>query len=468
MRYLPMFRRIRRQSCLVIGGGDVAARKVAMLLRAGADITVIAPKASPTIHDLKKVGKISLHLRRFETTDISNQAIIISATGVREIDEMVAATAAKASIPINVVDNPDISDFIFPAVVDRDPMIVAVSTGGAAPVLAREIRSAIEVLLPSSLGNLIRNAEKLRTTVRSHLASVRERQRFWARYFRGWRTATLTGNKNILNQNKQNFLKSVFTEQDGHVAIVGAGPGDADLLTLRALQHLQDADVIIHDRLIGPNILDYARRDAEQINIGKAFGKHSHNQNEINILLAHHASLGKHVVRLKGGDPFVFGRGGEEPEFLQAQGISVEVIPGITASLGCAASAGIPLTHRNATQSVTLLTGTSTNELATHNWHALVATGATLAVYMGLGTANQLSNALIKAGMHGDTPVAVIENGTLATERIVVGQLAELERLLAENAIRSPAMLMIGDVVDQYQISDSKRRKEQQLLAAAS
>jgi uroporphyrin-III C-methyltransferase/precorrin-2 dehydrogenase/sirohydrochlorin ferrochelatase len=476
MRYLPMFRKIHRQRCLVVGAGDVAFRKVTMLLRAGADVTMVAPRVSPAVRDLSDAGKITLNQRRFVPTDISDQALIVSATGIHAIDELVAAEGKRASIAVNVVDNPTLSDFIFPAIVDRDPMIVAVSTGGAAPVLAREIRSAIEALLPTSLGALIRKAEKLRATAKRRLGSVEERRRFWTQYFQGWRTATLTGDKLPRHQDSAILFENAKAKQIGHVALVGAGPGDADLLTLRALQHLQDADVIIHDRLIGPDVLDYARRDAERIDVGKAPGKHSHNQTEINALLAHHASLGKQVVRLKGGDPFIFGRGGEELEYLQALNISVEVVPGVTASLGCAASAGIPLTHRDATQAVTLLTGTSANELAAQDWPALVANKATLAVYMGLATADRLREELISAGIHRDMPVAVIENGTLATERVVTGQLGNLDALIKDNAIRSPAMLIIGEVVEKATSAkrvtnptrNSNQLREPLILAAVS
>ena len=466
MRYLPIFRRIRQQHCLVVGGGDVAFRKVAMLLRAGAEVAVIAPKISGPLRDLGDAGKVSLRQRQFLPEDIVNQALVISATGQTHIDGLVAMTARQAAIPVNVVDNPDISDFIFPAIVDRDPMIVAVSTGGAAPVLAREIRSVIEALLPSSLGNLIRDAEKLRTAVKRRLVSVTERRRFWTHYFRGWRTATLAANPMLQVSDSDVLLECAAQNESGHVAIVGAGPGDADLLTLRALQHLQDADVIIYDRLIGPSVLDYARRDAKRIDVGKTPGKHSHSQTEINDLLAHHAAQGKHVVRLKGGDPFIFGRGGEEQEYIRSRGISVEIVPGITASLGCAASAGIPLTHRNSSQAVTLLTGTSANELAAHDWPSLVKSRATLAVYMGLSTAPLLRQALIGAGMRSDMPVAIIENGTLASQRIFTGRLDQIEKLLTTNAVGAPALLIIGDVVAQGHIS--KIAKEPQVLAVAS
>ncbi len=466
MRYLPMFRRIRHQHCLVVGGGDIAFRKVTMLLRAGAEIAVIAPKISAPLRDLGDAGKVSLRQRQFVPEDIANQALVVSATGQTNIDELVATTARQAAIPVNVVDNPDISDFIFPAIIDRDPMVVAVSTGGAAPVLAREIRSAIEALLPSSLGNLIRDAEKLRTTVKRRLVSVTERRRFWTHYFHGWRTATLTAKPMLQVSDGDVLLECTAQNQSGHVAIVGAGPGDADLLTLRALQHLQVADAIIYDRLVGPGVLDYARRDAERIDVGKAPGKHSHSQTEINALLAHHAARGKHVVRLKGGDPFIFGRGGEEQAYLRSRGISVEIVPGITASLGCAASARIPLTHRGLSQAVTLLTGTSANELAAHDWPYLVKSRATLAIYMGLGTASILSQALIEADMRSDMPVAIIENGTLASQRIFTGRLDQIEKLLTTNAVEAPALLIIGNVVAQGHIS--KHAKASQVLAVAS
>lgn len=443
MRYLPMFHDISGRSCLVVGAGPVAARKIMMLRRAEARVTVIAPGAIDAVRDLHYRdyrGAIHLHARPFAARDVAGHTLVIAATGDRAVDKAVSRAARAAGISVNVVDRPDISDFIMPAIIDRDPVIVAVSSAGTAPVLARRIRAAIEAMLPAGLGKIAAAASALRATVRDRIESPRARRRFWENYFRGWRRGRVADNADVARST---------AAPSGGVSLVGAGPGDPELLTLRALQRLQDADIIIHDRLVGEDILDYARRDAEVIDVGKAPGKHHYSQTEINALLAHHANSGKQVVRLKGGDPMIFGRGGEERDYLLARGIEVEIVPGITAALGCAATAGISLTHRGTARALTLLTGTVDGHAAAHDWEALVRGGSTLAVYMGVGTAAVFQEQLIAHGMDPATPVAVIENGTLAEERRVTATLAGLGELITAQAIRAPALLVIGTVAGQ-------------------
>jgi uroporphyrin-III C-methyltransferase/precorrin-2 dehydrogenase/sirohydrochlorin ferrochelatase len=437
MRYLPLFRDINGRDCLVVGGGTIAFRKIRLLRRAGGRVTVIAPYIADKLLAFGEADDIRFVFRPFETDDVIGRVLVVAATGDRAVNAAVSAAARNIGVPVNVVDDAALSDVVMPAIVDRNPLIVAISSGGAAPVLARNIRAAIEAMLPANLGRLAETARALRVRVRQHITDPAKRLRFWERYFLGWRS----GSAGIAIEE---FGRPA---NDGQVAIVGAGPGDPDLLTLKALQRLQDADVIIHDRLVGPAILDYARRDADLINVGKTPGRHGHSQDEINALLAHHAGQGKRVVRLKGGDPFIFGRGGEEQAYLKARGIGVDIVPGITAALGCASAGGIPLTHRGTAQAVTLLTGTAGGNLPDLDWTAIAATKATLAVYMGVGTAGALGKNLIAAGAGPATPVAIIENGTLESERITTGRLDELAALVEGNAVRAPALLIIGEVV---------------------
>jgi uroporphyrin-III C-methyltransferase/precorrin-2 dehydrogenase/sirohydrochlorin ferrochelatase len=410
MQYLPLFKNVRQRPCVVVGGGPVAERKIRMLLRAKAAVTVVAPNTTADIHLWSESGRVVWTKRHFQPTDALGGTLVISATGDAAVDTAVSEAARAAGVLVGVVDAPDLSDFITPAIVDRSPVVIAVSSAGAAPVLARQIRATLEALLPANLGRLAEAANRLRTEVRHRIPSIDLRRRFWTGFFRNWRSDSLLARKGapsaIDSSTIDRFLSTPVPA--GQVAIVGAGPGDPDLLTLKALQFLQDADVIIYDRLVGPEVLDYARRDAETIYVGKAPGRHSHSQDEINALLAQHAGLGRRVVRLKGGDPFIFGRGGEERAYLIERGIDVIVVPGITAAAGCAATAGIPLTHRGAAQSVTYLTGASAGDVPDYDWSALARTGGTLAIYMGVGTASIIAARLIENGLTTATPIAVI------------------------------------------------------------
>jgi uroporphyrin-III C-methyltransferase/precorrin-2 dehydrogenase/sirohydrochlorin ferrochelatase len=455
MRYLPLFRNVCDRPCLVVGGGPVAQRKVQMLLRAKAAVTVIAPDATDRIRGWGKSGRITWKDRCFDRGDVTNRLLVISATGDATVDKAVSSAARAARVPVGVVDAPDLSDFITPAIVDRSPLVVAVSSGGAAPLLARQIRATVEALLPANLGYLVTAADRLRAQVRDRIPAIAARRRFWTGFFRNWRSDSLLagiGAPSVVDSSAiDRFLKE--PARTGRVAIVGAGPGDPDLLTLKALQYLQDADVIIYDRLVGPGVLNYARRDADTIYVGKAPGKHSHSQDEINVLMAYHAGLGKQVVRLKGGDPFIFGRGGEERAYLIGRGIDVKIVPGITAAAGCAAEAGIPLTHRGTAQSVTYLTGTSAGEIPDYDWQALAKTGGTLVIYMGVGTAQTIASRLMDNGLAATVPVAVIEDGTLPTQRTVTGSLGELGLLIRSPGVQTPALLMIGNAVSQADLT---------------
>ena len=352
-------------------------------------------------------------------------------------------------VPVNVVDRPSLCTFIWPAIVDRDPVTIAISSGGTAPVLARSIRARLEALLPANLGRLARFAEDFRAAVKAINPPGPARRRFWDRFFAGpIAEAVLAGDERRVRERMLTLInrRGEASAEEGIVHLVGAGPGDPELLTLRALRVLQEADVIVHDRLIGPRILDYARRDADRIYVGKAPGSHARTQDEINGLLASHARAGRRVARLKGGDPFVFGRGGEEREYLLRQGLRVEVVPGVTAATGCAAAAGIPLTHRDQAQTLTIVTAHGRDGEPDLDWRALARDRQTLAIYMGASTAGRAARRLIEHGRDPATPAAVIANGTLAEQRTAAGELQDLERL-AREAGSGPALILIGEVV---------------------
>lgn len=436
MRYLPLFKNMKGQPCLVVGGGAVAERKIAYLRRAAAAVTVIAPDISPSLKKLSETGEILIHQRPIEAEDIHGFSLVFSATGIEAVDRMVSETARAKGIDVCAVDSPDHSSFIVPAIVDRDPVMVAVSSGGTMPVLAREIRARLETLLPARLGDAALAAWKSRSRVRASLPDCKTRRDFWTRQAR----------KILAGGNFPEKALHTDDHQTGRVSIVGAGPGDPDLLTLKAVQRLQEADVILYDRLVTPEIIGYARRDAERIDVGKAPGRKGYSQDAINALMAHRAEAGQHVVRLKGGDPFIFGRGGEERDYLTARNIPVDIVPGITAALGCAAAENISLTHRGESQSVTLLTGVSGGKVAPQDWAALAQTGGTLVTYMGANSAGQIREALIYGGLAIDTPVAIIENGTREDSRRLNGTVGDLDALAGLVTPGNPALMIIGKV----------------------
>ena len=449
MRYFPAFFDLDGRRALIVGGGETAARKLRLLRKAKAWVTVVAPDAAPEISELAEAGEIAWIARAFEAGDVLGQDLVVSATGLSDIDERVAKAARKAEQPVNVVDRPDLSSFITPAIVDRDPIVIGISSGGSAPVLARRIRAQIESLLPAGIGRLADFAESFRGAVAATIAPA-GRKRFWERFFDGpVAEAVLKGDERGARERMLALVNSpaARAREAGIVHIVGAGPGDPDLLTFRAMRLIQDADVIFYDKLVGPEIVDYARRDAERVYVGKTKGNHSKSQDEINALMAEAAAAGKRVVRLKGGDPFVFGRGGEEADYLRALGHAVEVVPGITAATGCAAAADIPLTFRSVAQAVTFVTGHTADGEPDLDWAALTDPRQTLVIYMGVSTAGTIARRLIEHGVETSRPVAVIENGTRADQKVVKGSLGALESLVEQNAIAGPAVIVVGEVV---------------------
>ena len=426
MDYLPLFAAIKEKPVLVVGTGEIADRKIAFLQRAGAQIKVVEEAD-------------------FDESQIDSVVLVIAATEDRDLNRRISDAAQARYRLVNVVDDQPLCSFIFPSIVDRSPLLVAISSGGTAPVLARVLREKIEALLPTSLGRMAEKASYWRNHLKTRLTSVTERRRFWERVFRG-RFASLmhAGNETAAQKILEDELDNPGST-GGEIILVGAGPGDAGLLTLRGLQVLQDADVVFYDHLVTDGVRELIRRDAEQICVGKRAGEHSVPQHDTNQMLIDAAKAGKTVVRLKGGDPFIFGRGGEELETLCDAGIPFSVVPGITAASGCSAYSGIPLTHRDYAQSVRLVTGhlKTGSEL---DWHNLAAEKQTLVFYMGLNQAATIQAKLLEHGMNADMPVALVENGTAITQRVVDGVLTQLGELAQQ--VESPALIVVGRVVE--------------------
>ncbi len=450
MEYLPIFARLDRRPCLVVGGGEVALRKVQLLLRSGARVTVNAPQLTEGLSELARSGAIRVRPGVFDPDLISRQFLVIAATDDLQTNTRVYQAANRAGKLVNVVDDPARCSFIMPAIVDRSPLVVAISSGGAAPVLARLVRARLESLLPANLGKLAALARSFRATVKKQLGSLARRRRFWESVFTG-PVASLAeaGRLRAARAALQKALARARSEPEappGEVWLVGAGPGDPSLLTLRALQLMQQADVILHDRLVSEAVLDLARRDAKRIPVGKAPGCRGTSQEEINALMIDLARGGQRVCRLKGGDPFIFGRGGEELEALRAAGIAFQVVPGITAAAGCAAYAGVPLTHRSHSQAVMFVTAHHTDALDTLDWSSLARARQTLAIYMGVRKFGRIRDELVRHGRTAGTPIAIIQNGTTPAQRVLQGTLGSLPTLAERHKVQSPAILIVGEV----------------------
>ena len=455
MRYFPVFTDLDGRPCLVVGGGETAARKVRLLRRARAHVVVVAHSLTAELAALADDGAITHVRREFRAGDVLGKALVIAATDIGAVDEAVAELARVANVPVNAVDRPWASTFITPAIVDRDPLVIGISSGGAGPVLARQIREKLEAMLPARLGRLATFAEGFRGAIAEKLSPGPARLRFWQRVFDGpVAEDVIRGREDAATARMNTMLADVADRAEGEVAIVGAGPGDPDLLTFKALRYLQRADVVVHDRLVAPEIVDYSRRDAERIFVGKARGSRGCAQDDINAKLLAYAQQGLKVVRLKGGDPFVFGRGGEERDHLEAHGIPVVVVPGVTAATGCAAAAGLPLTDRRYASAVTFVTGHPRDADAPPDWHALATSGQTLAVYMGVGTAGITAERLMAHGLSGDTPAAVVERGTMPDQRVVQTTLGDLGACVTAHGVQPPAMLVIGEVA---RVRDDRR-----------
>ncbi len=445
MDYLPLFAELKAKPVLVIGGGDIAARKIMFLRRAGANVQVVAAALSEEVAALVERQEIQWRAHEFEEQQLDDVFLVIAATDDDALNQRVSAAANARYRLVNVVDNQPLCSVVFPSIVDRSPLLVAIFSGGSAPVLSRLIREKIEALLPTNLGRVAEAASYWRHHIKTHLTTTAARRRFWERVFNGrFASLMIAGNKAAADKALEEELHQP-EKRLGEIILVGAGPGDAGLLTLRGLQAVQQADVVFYDHLVTPEIRELVRRDAEMICVGKRAGEHSVPQHETNQMLVDAAREGKTVVRLKGGDPFIFGRGGEELQAAAAAGIPFQVVPGVTAAAGATAYAGIPLTHRDYAQSVTFVTGHYKADSAAHDWSLLAQSRQTLAIYMGTMKAAEISAQLIAHGRDSNTPVAVISRGSRADQQTITGTLQQLEAL-AKGA-PMPTLLVVGEVV---------------------
>ena len=450
MDYLPVFLKIKGRPCLLVGGGEIAARKADLLLRAGAELTVVAPEIGPGVAGLKETGVIVHKQRAFSPEDLQGQALVVAATDDAALNRQVSDLAQKSALPVNVVDQVNLCSFIMPSIVDRSPVIVAVSTGGASPVLARLMRARLETLIPAAFGQLASLASEFREQVKQHFEEPARRRLFWEQVLDGPIAEMMfAGRAGAARRALRDELAAGVESLPltGEVYLVGAGPGDPDLLTSRAIRLMQRADVIVHDRLVSDAVLRLTRRDAQRIYAGKERSRHMLPQESINQLLVRLAKEGKRVLRLKGGDPFIFGRGGEEIDSLAEEGIPFQIVPGITAASGCAAYAGIPLTHRDYAQSCVFVTGHLKDGGINLDWDALAKPQQTIVVYMGLVGLPLICQELIKRGLPENLPAALIEQGTTPHQRIFAGTLTTLPEIVEGADVHAPTLTIIGEVV---------------------
>jgi len=445
MDFLPIFLNVKGKLCLVVGGGEVAARKAGVLLDAGAKVRVVAPQIKSALSEQQGVESI---VDRFDALHLDGITLVIAATDDRSVNQQVSEQAHARNIPVNVVDDPELCSFIMPAILDRSPLMVAFSSGGASPVLTRMMRGMLESMIPQNYSRLAAFAERFRQQVKQRVTNPAKRRIFWENALEGVvAEKVLTGDENSAEAMLHKMLQDEDNIQRGEVYLVGAGPGDPDLLTFRALRLMQKADVVVYDNLVSKPIVEMARRDAERIFVGKKRADHTLRQEEINELLVRLAKEGKRVLRLKGGDPFIFGRGGEEIETLAAEGIPFQVVPGITAASGVASYAGIPLTHRDYAQSCMFVTGHLKDGTMNLDWAALARPRQTVVVYMGLHGLETLCAQLLAHGMPESTPIAIVQQGTTRNQRVFTGTLKTLPGIAEREQPQAPTLIIIGGVV---------------------
>jgi uroporphyrin-III C-methyltransferase / precorrin-2 dehydrogenase / sirohydrochlorin ferrochelatase len=449
MKSFPIFINLIHRPVIVIGGGDVALRKIEMLLRAGAKITVIASTLCKELKHYQKLKKIQVKIKSFEKNDLTNPVLVVAATNNKKVNLLVSKTAQALNIPVNVVDEPSLCSFTMGSIIDRSPLVIAISSEGNAPVLAKFVREKIEALIPHSFSKLASVMGLMRESVKNRYKTTQSRRIFWENLI------DLPLVRQFLNQTKRLSVQQLMTlvkkneikNKQGEVFLVGGGPGDPDLLTFRALHLMQRSDVCVYDKLISKDVLNLVRRDAELIFVGKERDQHTMPQEKINQLLVKLAKKGMRVLRLKGGDPFIFGRGGEEIEMLMEHKIPFQVVPGITAANGVSSYAGIPLTHRDYAQSCIFVTGHMKNEKLSLEWNSLVKANQTVVVYMGLLALSQICEQFITHGASKNLPIAVVEQGTTSGQKVVTGSLLNITQKVKKEKLKSPSLIIIGNVV---------------------
>ncbi len=478
MNTFPLFFKLEDRKVLIVGGGEVALRKADLLSRAGACITILAPDISHELQALLTDSKHEFIYENYNKTYMSGARVIIAATDDETLNHQIHADATELNIPVNVVDTPHLCDFIFPAIIDRNPIVIGISSNGKAPVLARLLRARLETLIPQGYGKLAKLAGEFRSEVKAKIPTLTGRRQFWERAFEGQVSQLMfAGNETEATAQLQadldstaaaiskksddtdsvresDAIKNVAPDESekslpavGEVYIVGAGPGDPELLTFKALRLMQQADVVFYDALVSPQVLDLCRRDADKIFVGKKRSNHTVAQLGINELLVNHAKQGRRVVRLKGGDPFIFGRGGEEIESLRAHNVPYQVVPGITAANAAASYAGIPLTHRDHSQSVRFVTGFLKAGAPNSNFKSFLNTDETVVFYMGLHSLARLTEGLVDAGRSSETPIAIVSNASMSNQQVLTGTLATIVAKQEQAQLPTPALLIMGDVV---------------------
>jgi uroporphyrin-III C-methyltransferase / precorrin-2 dehydrogenase / sirohydrochlorin ferrochelatase len=449
MQSLPIFINIKNRHCVVIGGGDVAMRKVTMLLKASAAITLVSPDVCHELQTLVDTHKIKHLKTTFEPSHVDGACLVVAATNDEAVNEVVSVSAKAANIPVNVVDSPALCTFTMGSIIDRSPIVIAVSSEGNAPVLARYIRAKIETMLPAAYGRIATIAGEFRNQVKAKFKTTQARRIFWEGMLQGPLVErVLSGQEQAAREFlKESIQQADNTKKQGEVFLVGGGPGDPDLLTFRALRLMQQCDVCVYDKLVSPEVMELVRRDAELIYVGKARDQHTMPQEDINNLLARLALEGKRVLRLKGGDPFIFGRGGEEIETLMQNGVPFQVVPGITAANGVSSYAGIPLTHRDYSQACLFITGHLKDGSLDLDWDAIMRPNQTVVIYMGLVGLAEICEQLIAKGISAKMPIAIIQQGTTQRQRVVTGTLSDIAEKVVLAQMKPPCLTIIGEVV---------------------
>lgn len=451
MQYLPILTKLDNKPVLVVGGGDVALRKCRAFLKARAAVTLVAPEFCDELIELANNKEVTLVEAYFNEQHLEGMMLVIAATDLEDVNAQVFELANARNIFVNVVDDQPKCSFIFPSIVDRDPITIAISSAGTAPVLARRLREKLETLIPQHIGPLATLVGSFRDKVKQRFKHFADRRQFWETVFDSSVVSKVqTGDTDAATAQLEQLLDAK-PEPEGEVYVIGAGPGDPELLTLKALQLMQQADVVVYDYLVSDEIMNLVRRDADLVCVGKRLGDHSVAQEDTNQMLVDFAKQGKKVCRIKGGDPFIYGRGGEEVQVLAANDVSYQIVPGITAAAGCSAYAGIPLTHRDHAQAIQFVTGHCKKDGQELDWQSLAKPNQTLAIYMGVIKSPHIQAQLLKHGRGADTPVGIIENGTRKNQRVVTGKLGELADLIERHSIISPALLIIGEVASLHE-----------------